>query len=292
MRTKLGWAVAVLGVLCALAGLAVMVALGPDSRFTTGPHAIETDNIAVVTAPKVISWANVQIDVLAEVPVKKPVFVGLGNSVDVQDYVGKTARLEVTGFHTPWKATTRQVEGKPNLAAAPTALDWWLADSAGLGGASISTTLPDQTVSVAILAVGATDLSGLKVTFAYGIKGGFVKGLGLLLVGVGGVLSGWLLRRSGAPYEEPEYDEEVFVYLDEDGIEHEISAEEAQGYEVVEETVFDETVFDQVGLEEVAPPPDPPERVVYVFVDENGVEHEIGEDELADFEVVDEEDPT
>jgi hypothetical protein len=32
------------------------------------------------------------------------------------------------------------------------------------------------------------------------------------------------------------------------------------------------------------------ERVVYVYVDENGVEHEVSEDELGDFEIVDGED--
>ncbi len=29
--------------------------------------------------------------------------------------------------------------------------------------------------------------------------------------------------------------------------------------------------------------------MIYVFVDEDGVEHEVSEDELADFEIVDEE---
>ena len=49
------------------------------------------------------------------------------------------------------------------------------------------------------------------------------------------------------------------------------------------------------GIDEKAPPPtlDPwPEadsdRVVYVYVDDDGVEHEVGEDEMDDFEMVDE----
>ena len=151
----------------------------------------------MVTAPKVITWADVRVDVLAEVPVKKPVFVGLGNSVDVENYVGKTARLEVTSYHKPWSLKTRQIAGRPGLPGAPTALDWWLADSAGLGGASISTTLPDQTVSVAILSVGASNLSGLKVTVAYGVKGGFAKGVGLLLLGIGGAVDQRRLLRRG-----------------------------------------------------------------------------------------------
>ncbi|RYI98637.1 MAG: hypothetical protein EON52_27770, partial [Actinomycetales bacterium] len=96
MRTKLGWVATVLGAALVLAGLAVAVLLGPDSRFTTGPHTVETDGVAIVTRPGVVSWKGLQVDVLAEVPVNKPVFVGVGNSVDVQSYVSRTRRLEVT----------------------------------------------------------------------------------------------------------------------------------------------------------------------------------------------------
>lgn len=283
MRTRWGWALSVLGVLVAVLGAAVMVVLGPDSRFTTGPHPIETDDTAVVTTPTVISWADVQVDVLAEVPVQKPIFVGLANSVDVRDYVRRTKRLEVTDFQRPWKISTRARDGNPNLPGAPTALDWWIESSAGLGGASISTQLPDQTVSLAILSVGSSNLTGLQVTVAYGVKGGFAKGAGLLLLGLGIAWLGVLLRRGTGwaddeDDEEPEVVEEVvYVYVDEDGVEHEISAEEADGFEVVDDVVAP-----------VAVPA--AEQVLYVYVDEDGVEHEVSEDELAEFEVVDEED--
>ncbi len=300
MRTSLGWLVAVLSVLSVLAGLAVMVILGPDSRFTTGPHPVDTEGIAVVTAPKVISWAGVRIDVLAEVPVKKPIFVGLGNSVDVQDYVRKTARLEVTSFRTPWQPKTHVVAGRRGLPGAPTALDWWLAKSAGLGGASISATLPEQTVSLAILSVGASNLSGLKVSLAYGVKGGFAKGGGLLLLGIGGGWLSQLLRRGRNLWtasDEEVRDEVVYVYVDDDGVEHELSAAEAEAYDVVDESVdhpLDESVdqpLDQP-LDEPEPLSTSPTtaQALYVFVDENGVEHEVSEDELADFEIVEDED--
>ncbi|TGN33923.1 hypothetical protein [Aeromicrobium chenweiae] len=311
MRARWGWALSVLGVLLTILGIAVMAVLGPDSRFSTGPHLIETDDTAVVTTPRVIRWADVQVDVLAEVPVRKPVFVGLANSVDVRDYVRRTKRLEITDFQRPWTISTRAVKGNPNLPGAPTALDWWIESSAGLGGASISTQLPDQTVSLAILSVGSSNLSGLQVTVAYGVKGGFAKGAALLLLGLGVAWLGILVRRNG-PEDDDEDDpqdgevveEVVYVYVDDDGIEHEISAEEAQGLEIVEE---DEEPVPSAGPEpEPGPDPEPapaPERtgpapaprpvaaaqVLYVYVDEDGVEHEVSEDELAEFEIVDEE---
>ncbi len=349
MRTWVGWIMTILGALCAVAGLAVMIVLGPDSRFTTGPHQIDTDGIAVVTAPSVISWKGVQVDVLAEVPVNKPVFVGIGNSVDVENYVKDTRRIEVTSFSTPWTLRTRDVDGRDGFSGAPTALDWWIAGSAGLGGARISTVLPDETVSAAILSVGASNLQGLEVSYAYGIKGGFAKGAALVLVGLGAVWGGGLIRRGegfGEEYDDDgtvlvrrrgeadagteadeyeEIEEVVYLYVDEDGVEHEISADEAAGYEVVEVVVEegDETLPSEVeaalaeidaepepeepepprsratsgvltaadiaaGVEE---PPTSPEPVVYVYVDDEGVEHEVGEDELDDFEVVDSDEP-
>jgi hypothetical protein len=305
MRTKLGWALAALGVLVALLGAAVMVVLGPDSRFSTGPHAIETDDVAVVTTPGVISWADVQVDVLAEVPVRKPIFVGLGNSVDVSDLVGRTRRVEVTSFQRPWKIATRDVKGNANLPGAPTALDWWIASSAGLGGASITAELPDETVSLAILSVGSSNLTGLQVTVAYGVKGGFAKGAGLLLLGAGVLWLGLLLRR---PPQDPgeDWDEEdvVYVYVDEHGVEREISAEEARELEIVEEVVEEVPVTVAAEPRPMADVPTaatpgpapaaaggpPAEQVLYVYVDEDGVEHEVSEDELAEFELVDEED--
>jgi len=298
MRTRSGWALAVLGVIVAVAGAAIMVVLGPDSRVTTGPHAVETDAIAVVTAPKVVRWADVQVDVLAEVPVRKPIFIGVANAVDVQDFVGRTQRLEVTSFDRPWTIRTRDVEGLPNLPGAPTALDWWLDSSAGLGGASISTRLPDQTVSVAILSVGSSNLSGLQVTVAYGVTGGFAKGIALLLLGAALVWLGVLLQRRmrRADGVDDLGEEIVYVYVDEHGVEHEISAEEAADLEVVEEVeVHDaDEPPPPAAAAEPAPEPEPApevddaeEVVVYVYVDDDGVEHEISADELAEFEVVD-----
>jgi hypothetical protein len=359
MRTRIGWIVTILGVVCAVAGLAIMIVLGPDSRFTSAPHEVDTDGIAIITAPAVISWKGLQVDVLAEVPVNKPVFVGIGNSVDVENYVKQTRRMEVTSFKTPWNLRIRNIEGREGLSGAPTALDWWIAGSAGLGGARISTVLPDETVSVAILSVGSSNLQGLKVSYAYGVKGGFAKGLSLLLVGLGGFWGGGLIRRSEGMYEDEdegetvmvrrrtpdeveeleelegveEIEEVVYLYVDEHGVEREISPEEAAGYEVVEVVVEDaddelpaevEEALAEIDAEPEPEPeprprattgvltaadilagvdsssaPEPPSepepepepkagRVVYVYVDDAGVEHEVGEDELGEFEVVDE----
>jgi len=331
MRNKaIGTAVLALGAVAAVLGLALMAILGPDGRFTSGPHTVDVDGVAVVTAPTVISWKNVEVEILAEVPANKPVFVGVANSVDLQAYVKGVRRLEVTSFETPWKVRTRQAAGRDALPGAPTALDWWRADAAGLGGAAIKTRLPDETVSAAILAVGSSNLRGLKVTIAYGVQGAFLKALGLLFVGGGLGWAGLLARRGERLWEtedEPDADEswpgdesptmilprqakvtravphpapvvaeevhEVYVYVDEAGVEHEISAEEAARYEVVDQV--EHIVEDELPEPEPEPEPAPPtdtedddEPVRFFWVDEHGVEHEVTEDELHEFELYDE----
>jgi hypothetical protein len=305
----IGMAVAVIGAIVAVLGLVIMILLGPDGRFTSGPHAIDTDGVAVVTAPTVISWKNLEVEILAEVPANKPVFVGLANSVDTQAYLKGIERLEVTSFETPWKLKTRTVAGRSALPGAPTALDWWRADAAGLGGAAIKLRLPDETLSAAILSVGSSNLRGLRVTIAYGLQGGFLKGLGLLLAGAGIVWAGLLARRGESLWEiSSDEDDELttwegdesptevlprlqddheghevrYVYVDEHGEEHEISPEEAAQYEVVDVHVVEHEP--KRGPEPAAEPEEPP---TYFWVDEQGVEHEVSADELDQFEPYD-----
>lgn len=191
MRRGVAVGLDALCVVLALAGLALVLFFGPDGRRTTGPHAVDTDDFAIVTRAGVLSWAGLQVDILAQVPVNKPVFVGLGNSVDVDAYLAKARHLEVTRFDFPWRYTAHHVAGEGFVPGAPTALDWWHESAAGVGAARMSATLPDDASSVAIMAVGSSNLRGLKVSLGWGIQGAFVKGIGLMLIAIGGW---WLIR--------------------------------------------------------------------------------------------------
>lgn len=275
MHKAMGTALLAVGIAVAVLGFAIMAVFGPDGRFKTGPHPINTDGVAVVTAPGVISWKNLDIELLAEVPAHKPVFVGVGNSVDVEAYLKGVRRLEVTEFKTPWNLRTRQISGRAALGGAPTALDWWRAHSAGLGGAAIKAKLPDETVSAAILTVGSSNLRGLKVTFAYGLEGGFLKGLGLLLGGLGLAWAGVLVRRG------------VSIWADEGKL-----ADLPSWAGDESPTVVLPALGWLRGSKRTKPPsapddhPDDDHEVVYVYVDEDGVEHELSEAEAAEYEVV------
>ncbi|MFY0406168.1 hypothetical protein [Solicola sp. PLA-1-18] len=300
MRRIVGGLVLLVGVVVAVAGAALMIVLGPDDRATTGPHPIDTVGVAVVTTPKAIAYAGPTVSVLAEVPDDKPVFVGLGNAVDVENYLGKTQRLSITRVRVPWKISTTQEQGEPNLSAAPTALDWWVAQSAGLGGASITVRLPDEPVSLAVLSVGDSDLEGLEITTAYDVGGGFVMGAGGVAAGLGIAFLGLMqvrgmpLRRAGRGADASEDDGDArYVFVDAEGVEHEVAPDDLDGYEIID----DEDAEPAAPVPAPAvPPPDAPgpaepqdeEEVVYVLVDEDGQEREISASEADGLEVVEE----
>ncbi len=289
MHKAMGTALAAVGIALAVLGLAVVAILGPDGRFRTGPHLIDTEGVAVVTAPGVISWKNLDVELLAEVPAHKPVFVGIGNSVDVQAYLKGVERLQVTDFKTPWKVKTKQIPGRGALGGAPTALTWWRAHSAGLGGAAIKLKLPDETVSAAILSIGSSNLRGLKVTFAYGLEGGFLKGLGLLFGGLGLAWAGLLVRRGETIWADDGQDGKLVELPDWAGDE---SPTEVIPALVRRFTPKFARRTHKKGAHKERPTVDEPvddaHEIVYVYVDEDGVEHELTEQEAAEYEVVSE----
>jgi len=215
MRRLVGIVLMVAALGCVASGATVAALLGPDNRAVTGPHPMSFDGVALVTAPEVLSWAGPTVTVLVEVPDETPVFVGLANTVDVRDYLSQTRVQQVDTFEVPWTVTTSEVEGDDFVPAAPTALDWWLAQGAGQGGASVTVQLPDETVSLAVVAIGDTTLEGLEVTASYDAAGGFGIGLGLVAMGLGLGIFGWIsFRRAGLAYEEWE-DEETEDEVDE-----------------------------------------------------------------------------
>ncbi|WP_370615071.1 hypothetical protein [Mumia sp. Pv 4-285] len=190
MRRVAGFGLLALGVVVAIVGAVGAVAFGPDDRMTTGSREIDTDARAVVTRPAVLARYGPQVSVQIEVPDDKPVFLGLANTVDLDDYLASTQRVEITRYRVPWSVSTKPVTGDQFLPAAPTALDWWLEQTSGVGGAQLRFDLPDESVSLAALAMGDADLSGLQVTAAYEVPGAFGVSVGTAVFGVGVALLG------------------------------------------------------------------------------------------------------
>jgi nucleotide-binding universal stress UspA family protein len=205
MRRVVGVLLLLLGGAALAGGAAVAVLLGPDGRAITGPHPVGTDAKALLTGAGVISWAGPTVTVDVTVPDAKPVFVGVANIVDVEDYLRDTDRLVLDELRIPWQVETERVAGRPYVPAAPTAVDWWIASGSGQGGAITSFQLPEESASVAVIALGETDLSGMTITGSYDVRGGFGISLGVAAVGIGVALFGWVALRT-EPYAE--WDEE------------------------------------------------------------------------------------
>lgn len=196
--------VMLLGLLGFLAGVAMAVLLGPDNRLTTGPHDMSTDQMALVSSPQVLRWAGPTVTVTAELPDDQPVFLGLGNTVDVADFFSQSGFERVDSLDLPWEVATTTVSGKPYVPAAPMAADWWIAQNAGQGGAQITVPLPDQSSSLVVVALDG-DLQDLQISGSYFLAGGFGIGLGLAGLSLGLALFGWLALRTARarPAAEP-----------------------------------------------------------------------------------------
>ena len=209
VRRYVGWLLLSAAVVCLLAGAATAVVFGPDDLARTGPHALDTTEPVVASAPGAIGLAGPTVRVTATLPANRPVFLGLGNSVDVTSYVDGVALTRVDDVSLPWRLETSDVPGDAGLPAVPTTVDWWLASSAGTGEAVIATKLPDERSSLLVAALGDGSLDGLEVTVSYQVAGAFGVGLGLVGLAIGLAMFGLIARRaarhgeSDPPSERP-----------------------------------------------------------------------------------------
>ena len=192
MRRVVGVLLMLIALLALTTGAALAILLGPDNRAETGPHRIATDAPVVVTDPGVFDWAGPTITVSVGVRDGQEVFVGAANAVDVADYVRLTERTEITDVGLAWDVSTEDVDGTPQLPAAPGEVDWWVAQESGSGRASLSVKLPEQSFALVVAAVGGGSLDGLEVTASYDVAGGFGIGLGLIGFAAGLGLFGWI----------------------------------------------------------------------------------------------------
>lgn len=186
------WLLRVVAGLAIIAGLAAAVVLGPDHRVV---HEIDAsvDTIAVTTAPSVLDWSGVRVEVTVTMPGDEPVFVGFARSVDVDSYLAETRRSEVVDVSGE-SVELVDHDGDDFLPGAPTALDWWLAADAGLGTATAALTVPDEQVSVAVVGIGDTSLTGAQASVAWGVPGGFWLAIGCVVIGLALGVFSW--RRS------------------------------------------------------------------------------------------------
>jgi hypothetical protein len=138
--------------------------------------------------------------VTVSTPAGGPVFVGLGNAVDVYDYLDGSPVTQVDSFSLPWDVQTSPVSGRAAPAGDPTELDWWLASDSGDGSASIEFPLPDEVVAVVVMDPDRGRGFEADINVAVEIPGLFAGSIAAAAFGVGLMLvSVLVLRRPSSP---------------------------------------------------------------------------------------------
>ncbi len=269
-----GWGLVAAAVLCLLVGAAMALLLGPDDRIRSAPQALGTDASIVVTAPGALALSGPTVRIEASLPDDRPVFVGLGNAVDVSDYTDGVAALVVDEIDVPLDVGTEDVDGEPALVADPASLDWWLASESGDGTAAVSAELPSTPAQLVVAAVDGGDLEGLEVVAAYELDGGFGIGLGLIGLSVGLALFGWIaLRRRAAEWDDWDDDEVDEDETDGGGDDNDDEAGDDEARD--DEAGDDEAGDDEAGDDEAG--------------DDEAGDDEAGDDEAGDDEAGDDE---
>jgi hypothetical protein len=195
---------ALIGIVMLLGGLAVIAAYAfgrdDDGFFTTDSEQLQTAGYAL-TAEDIdlgsdpADWApgdvlgTVRIDV--ESAARRPVFVGIAPTADVDRYLGDVARAEVTDFSDG--SPTYDIHRGGSPSARPAAQDFWVAESEGLDQQRIDWDAEGGDWSVVVMnsdAARAVDVdaeAGVKIDWVIWVGVGLAV-VGLLLTALGTVL--------------------------------------------------------------------------------------------------------
>jgi hypothetical protein len=178
-----------LGLLLTLAGLVVTFAgavtafwlVGPDNTITTGSRQFISQGLAVITAPDLLDRHGPTLHVTATGD--KPVFVGVGQDLDVANYLAGTAHTRLIRFDPPATFGTQEMRGRSPRLTAPAELDWWVAQAGGSGEQSVAWPIQDGRYDVVVMNADGTPAVGAEVRFGVEVDRAF--GLCLLVLGAG-----------------------------------------------------------------------------------------------------------
>ncbi|MDX3003925.1 hypothetical protein PWY87_19710 [Kribbella solani] len=176
------------GLLLALAGLvatavgavAAFWLVGPDNTISTPARGLTSSGVAVVTAPALLDRHGPTLHVTATGD--KPLFVGVGQDLDVSDYLSGAANTRLIRFDPPRTFGTQEMRGRTNKLTPPGELDWWVAQSAP-GTQSISWPIQDGKYDVVVMNADGTPAVNAQVSF--GIQVHRLFGICLLILGAG-----------------------------------------------------------------------------------------------------------
>jgi hypothetical protein len=180
-RITLGLLLTPAGLLATVAGAASAFWLvGPDNTISTPSRELASHGLAVVTAPTLLDRHGPTLHVTASGD--KPLFVGVGQDLDVRDYLAGAAHTRLIRFEPPGTFGTQDLRGKTGKVTPPGDLDWWVARSAP-GSQSVSWPMQDGRYDVVVMNADGTPAVGAQVSF--GVQVHRLFGICLLVLGAG-----------------------------------------------------------------------------------------------------------
>ena len=126
---------ALLGLVCLLAGAGAAAWVGSDDTVFNRPAALGADGRPVLTAPDLLAWDGVTVTLRAEAPAG--VFIGTAHPVDVADFVGRSSRVRLEGVTLDGVVAEDAGRGAP---VHPEDVDFWTRAMSGTGPRSSRST--------------------------------------------------------------------------------------------------------------------------------------------------------
>jgi hypothetical protein len=202
-RITLGLLLALVGVLVTLAGaVAAFWLVGPDNTVDTGEQRLASKGLAVMTAPDLLDRHGPTLHVTASA--SKPVFIGIGQDLDVASYLSASEYSRVVRFDVPVSFDTQEMKGGQTPLTPPAGLDWWRVKAAGPGEQTVAWEIADGRYDVVVMNADGSPGVAARVTFGVELDGAFrtcllVLGIGVVLLVVGLVLILFRRRKQPAP---------------------------------------------------------------------------------------------
>lgn len=206
VRIFFGLLSALVGILVTIVGaIAAFWLVGPDNTVDTGEQPLASKGLAVMTAPDLLDRHGPTLHVTARATDgRRPIFVGVGNDLDVASYLRTSQHTKVVRLAVPVKLETQEFKGGLAPLAAPAGLDWWAAKASGNGSQSIAWPIADGRYDVVVMNADGKPGTNAQVNLGIELDGAFVTSLLVLGVGLALLVIGLLLmflrrRRPDAP---------------------------------------------------------------------------------------------
>lgn len=168
---------ALLGLVCLLAGAGAAAWVGSDDTVFNRPTALGADGRPVLTAPDLLAWEGVTVTLRAEAP--EGVFIATAHPVDVADLVGRSSRVRLEGVTLD--GVVAEDVGR-DVPVRPEEVDIWTRAMSGRGPQELAL---DRSTSAAQWVIAPREGTGpTRVSFGVTVEGAYVAALGVAGAGL------------------------------------------------------------------------------------------------------------